>query len=93
MTLGTFQQQWSELDATRFPQMSEFLDFQLWNLLDFYEHVCNAEGQRSRHVNQEERVHARQQHAAQAWNDATQTAYQQTNKRGEKKQKNKTKQD
>lgn len=48
------------------------------NLLDFYQHVCNAEGERPRHVDQDKRVHAGQQHAAQTWNDAAQTAGVQT---------------
>lgn len=47
-------------------------------LLDFYEHVGDAEGERARHVDQDEGVHARQQHAAQPGNDATQTVH--TNK-------------
>lgn len=42
-------------------------------LLDFYEHVGDAEGERARHVDQDKRVHARQQHTAQTWDDATQT--------------------
>lgn len=48
------------------------------NLLDFYQHVRDAEGECPRHVDQDKRVHAGQQHAAKAWNDAAQTAGAQT---------------
>lgn len=47
-------------------------------LLDFYEHVGDAEGKSSGHVNQDKRVHPRQQHTAESWNDATQTVRKQT---------------
>lgn len=49
-------------------------------LLDFYEHVGDAERQRPRQVDQDKRVHAGQQHTAQTWNYATQTVNKQTNK-------------
>lgn len=48
------------------------------NLLDFYQHVGDAEGERPRQVDQDKRVHAGQQHTAQTWNDAAQTAGVQT---------------
>lgn len=48
------------------------------NLLDFYQHVCDAEGERPRHIDEDKRVHAGQQYAAEAWDDAAQTAGVQT---------------
>lgn len=63
-----------------------FTSTQIKFLLDFDEHVGDAQGQSSRHVDQDKGVHARQQHAAQAWNDATQTTHRHT-------QGNKQKQD
>lgn len=48
-------------------------------LLDFYQHVGDAERKSSCHVDQDEWIHTRKQHTAQPWNDATQTT-KQTNK-------------
>lgn len=55
----------------------EFRDLTITDsfLLDFYEHVGDAEGQSSCHVDQEKRVHPRQQHTAETWDDATQTVH------------------
>lgn len=45
------------------------------NLLDLNQQVGDAEGERPRQVDQDKRVHARQQHAAQAWKHAAQTGH------------------